>query len=124
MGMALSGKVVPYKKGFGSMMNDVYRVPFPIALHAINVSDTVTVMDKLFEAEVDPARVSEVILEPVQDEGGFYEAPKESTSKYGGLIKCVLKEFSFTTTIKSSGLTCLKHKNSILLIYQYFKYPH
>ena len=30
MGMALTGKVVPYKVGFGAMMGDVFHVPFPI----------------------------------------------------------------------------------------------
>ena len=29
MGMSLTGKVDPYKKGFGSMMPDVYHIPFP-----------------------------------------------------------------------------------------------
>ncbi|MCE9521066.1 MAG: aminotransferase class III-fold pyridoxal phosphate-dependent enzyme, partial [Alphaproteobacteria bacterium] len=29
MGMALTGKVVPYKAGFGEMPGDVYRLPFP-----------------------------------------------------------------------------------------------
>ncbi|WP_330451010.1 aminotransferase class III-fold pyridoxal phosphate-dependent enzyme [Paracoccus marcusii] len=29
MGMTLTGKVVPYKKGFGGMMPDVFHAPFP-----------------------------------------------------------------------------------------------
>ena len=33
MGMSLTGKVAPYKTGFGTMMPDVYHVPFPIELH-------------------------------------------------------------------------------------------
>lgn len=77
MGMALTGKVVPYKKGFGAMPGDVFHVPFPIELHSVSVEDSIAALDKLFKADVDPARVAAIALEPVQGEGGFYEAPKE-----------------------------------------------
>lgn len=77
MGMALTGKVVPYKKGFGAMPGDVFHVPFPIALHDVTVEDSIAALDKLFKADVDPERVAAIMLEPVQGEGGFYEAPKE-----------------------------------------------
>lgn len=77
MGMALTGKVVPYKKGFGAMPGDVYHVPFPVALHGVSVEDSIAALDKLFKADVDPERVAAIALEPVQGEGGFYEAPTE-----------------------------------------------
>ncbi|MCY6379361.1 4-aminobutyrate--2-oxoglutarate transaminase [Hoeflea prorocentri] len=77
MGMALTGKVVPYKKGFGAMPGDVFHVPFPVELHGISVGDSIAALDKLFRADVDPARVAAIAIEPVQGEGGFYEAPKE-----------------------------------------------
>ncbi|MDI7861806.1 4-aminobutyrate--2-oxoglutarate transaminase [Rhizobiaceae bacterium n13] len=76
MGMALTGKVVPYKIGFGQMMGDVFHVPFPIELHGIDVETSLDVLDKLFKADVDPKRVAAIIIEPVQGEGGFYEVPK------------------------------------------------
>ncbi|MCM2293878.1 4-aminobutyrate--2-oxoglutarate transaminase [Allorhizobium sp. BGMRC 0089] len=76
MGMTLTGKVVPYKTGFGAMMPDVFHVPFPVALHGTTVEDTLGVLDKLFKADVDPNRVAAFIIEPVQGEGGFYEVPK------------------------------------------------
>jgi 4-aminobutyrate aminotransferase len=77
MGMALTGKVVPYKKGFGAMPGDVFHVPFPIAVHGVSVEDSIKALDKLFKADVDPERVAAIALEPVQGEGGFYEAPRE-----------------------------------------------
>lgn len=77
MGMALTGKVVPYKKGFGAMPGDVFHVPFPVELHGVTVADSIVALDKLFKADVDPERVAAIMLEPVQGEGGFYEAPKE-----------------------------------------------
>jgi len=77
MGMALTGKVVPYKKGFGAMPGDVYHVPYPIALHGVTVEDSIAAIEKLFKADIDPDRVAAIMLEPVQGEGGFYEAPRE-----------------------------------------------
>ncbi len=76
MGMALTGKVVPYKVGFGAMMSDVFHVPFPVDVHGITVETSLDVLDKLFKADVDPKRVAAIIVEPVQGEGGFYEVPR------------------------------------------------
>jgi 4-aminobutyrate aminotransferase len=93
MGMTLTGKVQPYKVGFGAMMPDVFHVPFPVELHGTTVDDTLGVLDKLFKADVDPARVAAFIVEPVQGEGGFYEVPKafmarlrEIADKHGILL--------------------------------------
>ncbi|SES36907.1 4-aminobutyrate--2-oxoglutarate transaminase [Rhizobium sp. NFR03] len=76
MGMALTGKVAPYKAGFGAMMPEVFHVPFPAELHGMTVDASLAVLDRLFKADVDPARVAAFIIEPVQGEGGFYEVPK------------------------------------------------
>jgi 4-aminobutyrate aminotransferase len=77
MGMALTGKVVPYKVGFGAMPADVFHVPFPVPLHGFSAQDSIDALHYLFKADVDPKRVAAIILEPVQGEGGFYEAPRE-----------------------------------------------
>ena len=77
MGMSLTGKVDPYKKGFGAMMPDVYHVPFPQDVHGISTDDAMAGITKLFKADLDPSRVAAIIFEPVQGEGGFYPAPKE-----------------------------------------------
>jgi 4-aminobutyrate aminotransferase len=77
MGMALTGKVAPYKLSFGSMPGDVFHAPFPVPLHGISVEQSLAALDRLFKADVDPARVAAIILEPVQGEGGFYEAPRD-----------------------------------------------
>lgn len=75
MGMALTGKVQPYKAGFGPMMGDVWHLPFPIDLHGTSTSDALAALDRLFKADLEPGRVAAIIVEPVQGEGGFYEAP-------------------------------------------------
>jgi len=76
MAMALTGKVVPYKKGFGPFPAEVYHVPFPIEFHGVSVDDSLAALEVLFKADVEPERVAAIIIEPVQGEGGFYAAPK------------------------------------------------
>ncbi|MGU3537269.1 4-aminobutyrate--2-oxoglutarate transaminase [Methylobacterium sp. A54F] len=76
MGMALTGKVHPYKAGFGTMMPDVYHVPFPSEIQGVSVQLALEMLDRLFKADVDPSRVAAFLIEPVQGEGGFHEAPK------------------------------------------------
>lgn len=80
MGMALTGKVVPYKTGFGPFPGEVYHAPFPVALHGVSSDDSLAALDRLFSADVDPQRVAAIILEPVQGEGGFHVAPPELMS--------------------------------------------
>jgi len=75
MGMALTGKVAPYKLGFGPLPTEVYHAPFPIALHDVSTADSLAALQSLFKSDVDPKRVAAIILEPVQGEGGFYPAP-------------------------------------------------
>ena len=77
LGMSLTGKVDPYKKGFGAMMPDVYHVPFPQEVHNITTADAMAGISKLFKADLDPSRVAAIIFEPVQGEGGFYPAPTD-----------------------------------------------
>jgi 4-aminobutyrate aminotransferase len=75
MTMALTGKVAPYKIGFGPFPGDVWHVPFPMALHGVTVAQSIAALHQLFKADVDPKRVAAIIIEPVQGEGGFYPAP-------------------------------------------------
>jgi 4-aminobutyrate aminotransferase/(S)-3-amino-2-methylpropionate transaminase len=75
--MAMTGKVLPYKKKFGPLVPEIYHVPFPIADHGVSVRDSLRALEFLFKADVEPARVAAIIIEPVQGEGGFYAAPAE-----------------------------------------------
>jgi len=77
LGMALTGKVAPYKVGFGPLVGDIYRVPFPVELHGSTVAQSLAALDKLFKTDIEPDRVAAIILEPIQGEGGFYPAPAE-----------------------------------------------
>lgn len=75
LGMALTGKVAPYKKGFGAMPPEIVHAPFPNALHGVSEDEALRHLDRLFQSSVDPDRVAAMIVEPVQGEGGFNIAP-------------------------------------------------
>ncbi|HEY0837813.1 MAG TPA: 4-aminobutyrate--2-oxoglutarate transaminase [Azospirillum sp.] len=81
MAMALTGKVAPYKTGFGPFPGDVYHVPFPNAYRGITVEDSLKALDTLFKCDVEPARVAAIFIEPVQGEGGFNVAPPDLMRK-------------------------------------------
>ena len=73
--MSLTSKVVPYKRGFGPFAPEVYRAPAPFESHGVSSDDAIAGLEKLFKADVDPASVACVVLEPVQGEGGFVPMP-------------------------------------------------
>ncbi len=77
LGMALTGKVLPYKAKFGPMPAGIWHVPFPVAHKGISVDDSIHAIELLFKCDVEAACVAAIIIEPVQGEGGFYIAPKE-----------------------------------------------
>ncbi len=75
MTLGLTGKVYPYKAGFGPFPNEIYHIPFPNEVHGISVEHSLAMLENLFKADVEPGRVAAVVIEPVQGEGGFYVAP-------------------------------------------------
>lgn len=77
MGMALTGKVAPYKIGFGPFPSDVYHALFPNPLHGVSIEESIASIEKLFKYDIEASRVAAIIFEPVQGEGGFYQAPAE-----------------------------------------------
>ncbi len=79
MCMGLTGKVNPYKTGFGPFPNEIYHAPFPNALHGISVEQSLEALNDLLKADIEPSRVAAIIFEPIQGEGGFYAAPKAWT---------------------------------------------
>ena len=77
MTLGLTGKVAPYKVGFGPFPSEIFHAPFPVALHGISVEQSLAALQNIFKADVEPERVAAIIIEPVQGEGGFYTAPFE-----------------------------------------------
>ena len=77
MGCALTGKVVPYKVGFGPFPSEIYHLPFPMELHGVSAEESLNALQTLFKSDVNPKRVAAIIIVLVQVEGGFYVAPPE-----------------------------------------------
>ncbi len=75
--MGMTGKVAPYKAGFGPFPGEIYHAPFPNAYHGVSVEDSLAALNSLFTCDIEPSRVAAIIIEPVQGEGGFYQAPAE-----------------------------------------------
>ena len=81
MALALTGKIDPYKVGFGPYPAEVYHAPFPNSLHGVTVDDSFDALETIFKCDVAPDRVAAIVFEPVQGEGGFYVAPREFVTR-------------------------------------------
>jgi len=75
MAMALTGKVMPYKRGFGPFPAEIYHAEFPQPYRGISTAQALEDLQRLFHGDVDPKSVAAIIIEPVQGEGGFNVAP-------------------------------------------------
>jgi len=67
--VALTGKVQPYKAGFGPFPPEIYHAPFPC--HCANLDEVKKAVQHIFKADIEPSRVAAIVFEPVQGEGGF-----------------------------------------------------
>lgn len=75
--LAMTGKVAPYKTGFGPFPAEVFHATFPNALHGVTVDDSIASVEAIFKNDIEAKRVAAIIIEPVQGEGGFVIAPPE-----------------------------------------------
>ena len=67
--VAMTGKVQPYKAGFGPFPPEIYHVPFPG--QGVSLDEVKHSMEQVFKCDIEPSRVAAIIFEPVQGEGGF-----------------------------------------------------
>src|SRR4051812_825154 len=75
--LSLTGKLMPYKRGLTGGVQDVFRIPFPVEHRSVSVGQSLAALDALFHADIEPAQVAAIIIEPVQGEGGFHVAPPQ-----------------------------------------------
>jgi 4-aminobutyrate aminotransferase len=105
--MGMTGKVIPYKAGFGPFPAALYHAPFPVAHQGVSTRDSLAAIERLFKADIEPDQVAAIILEPVQGEGGFYIAPQELLQalrdlcdRHGILLICDEVQTGFARTGK------------------------
>ncbi len=67
--VSLTGKVQPYKAGFGPFPPEIYHAPFPA--EGSDLAAVKKAVEHLFKADIEPSRVAAIIFEPIQGEGGF-----------------------------------------------------
>jgi len=88
LAMALTSKVMPYKKGFGPFAPEVYRIPFPYCYRCEAgqrgsgaagqcCMASRSRLEQTFAGTVDPDSVAAIIMELELGEGGFVPAPRE-----------------------------------------------
>lgn len=81
MGMTLTAKEMPYKRGFGPYAPEVFRVPFPYEYRSpVGTAESVSEacaehLAHVIDSEIGSERVACIVIEPVQGEGGFVVTP-------------------------------------------------
>jgi 4-aminobutyrate aminotransferase/4-aminobutyrate aminotransferase/(S)-3-amino-2-methylpropionate transaminase len=105
--LGLTGKIAPYSSGLGPPPPGLFPIPFPIAHHGVSVADSLAQLQRLFKVDIEPSDVAAIILEPVQGEGGFYQAPhalmtalREVCDAHGILLICDEVQTGFGRTGK------------------------
>ncbi|GLQ72150.1 4-aminobutyrate--2-oxoglutarate transaminase [Vibrio penaeicida] len=83
--MGMTGKIAPYKEGFGPFPADIFHVPFPVPYQGMDTSYTMKSLEKVFKTDISPDSVAAIVIEPIQGEGGFYAAPCELMTKLRNL---------------------------------------
>lgn len=117
MTMALTGKVMPYKRGFGPFPAEVYHAEFPQPYRGITAEQALADIDRLFHGDVDPKSVAAIIIEPVQGEGGFNPAPAEFLKAIRGVcdehgIVMIADEVQ-TGVARTGKMFCVEHSGVV-----------
>ena len=94
LAMALTAKVMPYKKGFGPFAPEVYRIPYPYCYRCAEgpsggrccLADTAR-LEQILATTVDPGSVAAIIMELELGEGGFVPAPVEYVQTLAAFAK-------------------------------------
>jgi 4-aminobutyrate aminotransferase/(S)-3-amino-2-methylpropionate transaminase len=80
--LSLTSKYGLFKKGFGSFVPDIYRIPVPNLYRktggltdAQYIQSCIKQLEQALVAQIDPESLAAIIIEPVQGEGGFLPIP-------------------------------------------------
>lgn len=92
LALSLTGKVKPYKLGFGPFVPEVYRIPYaycyrcPLGIEYpacdVRCADYVK---EIFRVQAPPEEIAALIVEPVLGEGGIVVPPKGYLERLKGI---------------------------------------
>jgi 4-aminobutyrate aminotransferase/(S)-3-amino-2-methylpropionate transaminase len=103
LALALTSKVMPYKRGFGPFAPEVYRIPYPYCYRCAAgqqgggagapradgqccMADRNS-LEQMFASIVDPDSVAAIVMELQLGEGGFVPAPREYAQALAGFAR-------------------------------------
>jgi 4-aminobutyrate aminotransferase / (S)-3-amino-2-methylpropionate transaminase / 5-aminovalerate transaminase len=101
LALALTGKIQPYRAGFGPYAPDIHAIPYPYCYQCRQGHDGDgrcceewrSALERAFLTRVPADQVAAIIVEPVQGEGGFVVPPagflpalREICSRHGILL--------------------------------------
>ncbi|KZY48932.1 4-aminobutyrate--2-oxoglutarate transaminase [Roseovarius sp. HI0049] len=73
--MGMTGKVKPYKSGFGPFPESLLFSDFPDHDDPDTIEKALASLHRIFESQLEPERIAAMIIEPIQGENGFRVAP-------------------------------------------------
>jgi 4-aminobutyrate aminotransferase/(S)-3-amino-2-methylpropionate transaminase len=82
LALSLTSKYGLFKQGFGPFAPEIYRIPAPDVYHRPrgmseddHVAACIAALERALIAQIDPAQLAAIIIEPVQGEAGFLPVP-------------------------------------------------
>ncbi|GHS84182.1 4-aminobutyrate transaminase [Pseudomonas sp. PAGU 2196] len=110
MGMTLTGMSQPYRQNFGPYAPDIYHTPYPNEYRGVTTEKALAALQEVFDTQIAADRVAAIIIEPVQGDGGFIQAPVEfmralrkKTEELGIVLICDEIQTGFGRTGKMFG---------------------
>src|SRR5918993_911643 len=76
LALTLTSRPHPYKVGMGPLAPEVYRAPFPSDYRGPDTETALAELRQMFSTHVAAEQVAAIIVEPVQGEAGFLQAPQ------------------------------------------------
>lgn len=91
--LSVSGYGSEMKRGMGTLLTDIYFIPYPDAYRGFSEEECLGHLEGLFDTVVPAEEVAAIIYEPFQGDGGilipkkeFYEKLWDTAKKYGILL--------------------------------------
>jgi 4-aminobutyrate aminotransferase/(S)-3-amino-2-methylpropionate transaminase len=118
--LAMTGKVLPYKAGFGPLPGDIFHSRFPIPYHGFSDEQAIEALKAVFASSIEPSAVAAIVREPVLGEGGFYTASyaffralREICDEHGILLIADEVQSGFARTGKMFAMDWVSQTNNV-----------